>query len=236
MERDIFLEQIQLNGLCSKIYKKGDIIVSYWKNNYSSLFLEAGILKMTSDSAEGTIFNLHHIKGEVLVLSTSIFNDKVMCKYNLEVVSDTVKLYFLTADQLNTFMSKSKSVMMYVINCLQKQLTFLWSKICDFSLNGKCGAISGQLLSWVYLFGKKTVHNEIVIELATNLQELGNSCGIAHVSSVSRLLSDLKKEGVIIIKRGKLKILNIDSLKAKAPKIEEWYFLCEREKWNEINL
>lgn len=236
MERDIFLEQMRLCGICSKIYNKGDIIINYWKNNFSSIYLEEGILKMTSDSSEGSVFNLQYIKGKLLLLSNSIFNDKVMCKYNLEVVSDTAKLYFVNSKILKHLMNNSKDLSLYIINCLQKQLTFLWSKLSDFSSNGKYGSISGQLLIWTYLFGKKNDHGDVVIDLSITLQELGNSCGISHVSSVCRMLSYLKKEGILVVENSKIKITNLEILKMNAPKIEEWFFFSENERWREINL
>ncbi|EKF8800591.1 MULTISPECIES: Crp/Fnr family transcriptional regulator [Enterococcus] len=235
MKDDIFLKQIQANGLCSKVYKKGEFIISNWKNNYSNIFVEEGILKMTISNAEGLTFTLQHIQGRILILSTSIFNDKAMCKYNLEVVSDTAKLYFLTIDNLTTFMAKSTNIMRYVIDCLEKQLTFVWSKLCDFSVHGKCGALCGQLLVWTYLFGEKQMNGTITIELIATLQDLGDSCGISHVASVSRMLSNLKKEKVIVIENGKIKILKLDILKINAPKIEEWFALNERQKWEKIN-
>ncbi len=61
------------------------------------------------------------------------------------------------------------------------------------------------------------------------------SCGISHVASVSRMLSNLKKEKVIVIENGKIKILKLDILKINAPKIEEWFALNERQKWEKIN-
>lgn len=229
-----FISELHESNLMPRSYTKGEVIMSHWKDNYASVFLEEGILKMTSDNSSGTVFNLQHISSEQLILSNSIVDDEVMCKYDLEVVSDTVKIYFITAEELKTVVCHSRGALLYTVNSLQKQVTFLWSKLSDFSINGKIGSLCGQLLIWSYLFGEKK-ETEITIQLKVTLQDLGCACGIAHISAVSRLLTHLKKEEAIRIKKGQVSILDLDKLKEYSPKIEEWFKLNELEKWLKLN-
>lgn len=67
------------------------------------------------------------------------------------------------------------------------------------------------------------------------MQELGYSSGIAHSSAVSRIISKLKQEKVIVYKNSCFYVQNLDYLKRYAPKLDEWFYLACPATWGKLN-
>ncbi|MDF2854698.1 MAG: Crp/Fnr family transcriptional regulator [Neobacillus sp.] len=85
------------------------------------------------------------------------------------------------------------------------------TKFRDLVLNGKRGALFSTLIRMTNSYG---VHkdNEILIDLPLTNQELANFCGTSR-ESTNRILSELKKDKIISVKKGKITILNLQYLK-----------------------
>src|SRR3712207_8726271 len=79
--------------------------------------------------------------------------------------------------------------------------------------NGRIGAISTQIYDLMTLFGRPLANGHILIDFIITNEELGKFCGISTASSVSRLLKQLKKEGIIQINDQHIIITNLEKLK-----------------------
>ncbi|MGJ7910313.1 Crp/Fnr family transcriptional regulator [Neobacillus sp. LXY-1] len=85
------------------------------------------------------------------------------------------------------------------------------TKFRDLVLNGKRGALFSTLIRMSNSYGVPK-GDEILIDLPLTNQELANFCGTSR-ESTNRILSDLKKDKIISIKKGKISILNLQYLK-----------------------
>jgi CRP-like cAMP-binding protein len=85
------------------------------------------------------------------------------------------------------------------------------TKFRDLVLNGKRGALFSTLIRMTNSYG---IHkdNQILIDLPLTNQELANFCGTSR-ESTNRILSELKKENIISIKKGKITVLDLLYLK-----------------------
>jgi CRP-like cAMP-binding protein len=85
------------------------------------------------------------------------------------------------------------------------------TKFRDLVLNGKRGALFSTLIRMSNSYG---IHKEkeILIDLPLTNQELANFCGTSR-ESTNRILSELKKDKIISVKKGKISILNLQYLK-----------------------
>ena len=79
-------------------------------------------------------------------------------------------------------------------------------------MNGKNGAVCAFIYQLISLFGRE-VNNGILIDFQVTNDDIAGFCGISTRNSVSRILCELKKEGVIKIVNQKILILDIDYLK-----------------------
>ncbi|WHY78958.1 Crp/Fnr family transcriptional regulator [Neobacillus sp. WH10] len=85
------------------------------------------------------------------------------------------------------------------------------TKFRDLVLNGKRGALFSTLIRMSNSYGILK-GNEILIDLPLTNQELANFCGTSR-ESTNRILSELKRDKIINIKKGKISILNLQYLK-----------------------
>lgn len=85
------------------------------------------------------------------------------------------------------------------------------TKFRDLVLNGKRGALFSTLIRMSNSYGIKQV-NGILIDLPLTNQELANFCGTSR-ESTNRILSELKNDHIISVKKGRITILNLQYLK-----------------------
>ncbi|ALC91881.1 Crp/Fnr family transcriptional regulator [Bacillus sp. FJAT-18017] len=85
------------------------------------------------------------------------------------------------------------------------------TKFRDLVLNGKRGALFSTLIRMTNSYG---VHLDtgILIDLPLTNQDLANFCGTSR-ESTNRILSELKRDGIVSIKKGKITVHNLDYLK-----------------------
>lgn len=92
---------------------------------------------------------------------------------------------------------------------LQRQRT--QSKFRDLILHGKKGALYSTLIRLTNSYGIEKADG-ILIDLVLTNQELANFCGMAR-EVVNRLLSEMKREGIISMEQGKIVIHDLKFLK-----------------------
>jgi CRP-like cAMP-binding protein len=85
------------------------------------------------------------------------------------------------------------------------------TKFRDLVLNGKRGALFSTLIRMTNSYGVH-IDNGILIDLPLTNQELANFCGTSR-ESTNRILSELKKDKIISVKKGKITVLNLQYLK-----------------------
>jgi CRP-like cAMP-binding protein len=85
------------------------------------------------------------------------------------------------------------------------------TKFRDLVLNGKRGALFSTLIRMTNSYGVQ-IDNGILIDLPLTNQELANFCGTSR-ESTNRILSELKKDKIISVKKGKITVLNLQYLK-----------------------
>lgn len=85
------------------------------------------------------------------------------------------------------------------------------TKFRDLVLNGKRGALFSTLIRMSNSYGFQQ-KDGILIDLPLTNQELANFCGTSR-ESTNRILSELKRDKVISINKGKISILNLQYLR-----------------------
>lgn len=85
------------------------------------------------------------------------------------------------------------------------------TKFRDLVLNGKKGALFSTLIRMTNSYGIKK-SDGILIDLPLTNQELGNFCGTSR-ESTNRMLNELKREGIISIKKSKITVHNLKFLR-----------------------
>jgi CRP-like cAMP-binding protein len=165
------------------------------------------ISKITSDGRELSlrICGENDICGEL-----TLFTDSP--KYLLSaMVLEEVEVAAIKKDVIETEIFQNSKLAFEFMKWMSDHFRKTQTKFRDLVLNGKRGALFSTLIRMSNSYG---IHkeNEILIDLPLTNQELANFCGTSR-ESTNRILSELKKDNIISVKKGKISILDLQYLK-----------------------
>jgi CRP-like cAMP-binding protein len=165
------------------------------------------ISKITSDGRELSlrICGENDICGEL-----TLFTDNP--KYLLSaMVLEEAEVAAIKKDVIETEIFQNSKLAFEFMKWMSDHFRKTQTKFRDLVLNGKRGALFSTLIRMSNSYG---IHkeNEILIDLPLTNQELANFCGTSR-ESTNRILSELKKDNIISVKKGKISILDLQYLK-----------------------
>lgn len=175
--------------------------------------LKDGIVKQSVLSKYGMEFNLRYVTGLAI---TSVLNDgfsKNMGEpYNVRIESPKASFYKVSRLQFLKDMQEDHELQGYVKDFYHNRLQKSMKKMQCMLTNGRIGAVSTQIFELVTLFGQPQSNGHIYIDFIITNEELGKFCGISTASSVSRILKQLKTEGIIRIENQHIIVTNLEKL------------------------
>ena len=165
------------------------------------------ISKITSDGRELSlrICGENDICGEL-----TLFTDNPRYLLSAKVLEEG-DVYAIKKDVIETEIFQNSKLAFEFMKWMSDHFRKTQTKFRDLVLNGKRGALLSTLIRMTNSYG---VHkeNEILIDLPLTNQELANFCGTSR-ESTNRILSDLKRDHIISMKKGKISILDLQYLK-----------------------
>ncbi|MEH7073703.1 Crp/Fnr family transcriptional regulator [Neobacillus drentensis] len=165
------------------------------------------ISKITSDGRELSlrICGENDICGEL-----TLFTDNP--RYLLSaLVIEEAEVVAINKDKLESEIFQNSKLAFEFMKWMSDHFRKTQTKFRDLVLNGKRGALFSTLIRMSNSYGIQK-DNEILIDLPLTNQELANFCGTSR-ESTNRILSELKKDKIISVKKGKISILNLQYLK-----------------------
>lgn len=133
-------------------------------------------------------------------------------KYLLSArVAENGEVAVIMRDELAEKLAKNANLSLEFMKWMSQQYYKTQTKFRDLVLHGKKGALYSTLIRLNNSYGTKTNQGTIIGTPLTN-QELANFCGTSR-EVVNRLLSDLRKTGIISIDKGLITIHNLEYLK-----------------------
>ena len=165
------------------------------------------ISKITSDGRELSlrICGANDICGEL-----TLFTEEP--KYLLSAkVLETSEIAAIRKDFLETEIFQDSRLAFEFMKWMSDHFRKTQTKFRDLVLNGKRGALLSTLIRMSNSYGVQQ-KDGILIDLPLTNQELANFCGTSR-ESTNRILSELKRDQIISIKKGRISILNLQYLK-----------------------
>jgi CRP-like cAMP-binding protein len=165
------------------------------------------ISKITSDGRELSlrICGENDICGEL-----TLFTDNPRYLLSAKVLEEG-EVYAINKDVLESEIFQNSKLAFEFMKWMSDHFRKTQTKFRDLVLNGKRGALFSTLIRMSNSYGIQK-EKEILIDLPLTNQDLANFCGTSR-ESTNRILSDLKKEHIISIKKGKISILDLQYLK-----------------------
>lgn len=203
------LEQIS-SVTIEKNLRKGTIIFMEGDKGEAFYFIKSGKVKVSKTTADGRelIFGIFS-DGDVFA-EVALFND-VLYPAGAEVIEDSC-IGMIRNEDLENLIRKNSEIAIHIIKVFSKKLYNSQQKVKELALGDTYARTAQTIMKLAQNNGKKTSEG---IELNLNLsrQELANLIGTAR-ETVSRALSQFKKEGSINIDRKKIIIKDMEKLKA----------------------
>lgn len=165
------------------------------------------ISKVTSDGRELSlrICAENDICGEL-----TLFTDNPKYLLSAKVLEES-NVAAIRKDVLEKEIFKDSTLAFEFMKWMSDHFRKTQTKFRDLVLNGKRGALFSTLIRMSNSYGVK-IRDGILIDLPLTNQELANFCGTSR-ESTNRILSELKRDNIISVKRGKISILNLQYLK-----------------------
>lgn len=192
------------------IYNKGDVIY-HEKNRISGCYcVTKGIIKVYKTGIDGKEQIIGFAKKGDIIGFRSVLSSEPACT-STKVIEDCA-VCFIPANLIFQFIQNNSTFSLNLLKLICKELETANSYITDIAQKSVKERLAEILLKLQREFG---VNNENYIQINLSREELANMVGTA-TESVIRLLSEFKNEKLIELQTKKIKLLEINKLKALA--------------------
>lgn len=172
--------------------------------------IQSGLVQISKTTSDGRELALKICKKGDLIGEFSIFSNDPKHIFNAKVLENS-SIYFIKKERLECKLFENPNLSLSFLKWMSEQYQITQTKFRDLILNGKKGALYSTLIRMANTYGVET-ENGILINIDMTNQELANFCGATR-ESINRMLSNLRKKGVISFQNKKITIHDLQYLK-----------------------
>lgn len=208
----------------SRKYEKGSYLFREGDPIRGIYLLKSGKVQIGKVTPEGRELTLKICGGNQMVGEITVFSGPSKYRLEAKAIEDTECLK-ITIEDLEEALQRDHNLAVAFMRWTGIDQQKTQSKFRDLLLHGKKGALYSTLIRLSNSYG--VTHAEgILIDMVLTNQELANFCGMTR-EVVNRMLSDLKKNGIISMTEGKIIIHQIPQLKEEINCEECPIYLCK---------
>lgn len=208
---------VQLSHLFQTIHyykkmEKGSFLFQEGAPAEELYVVQSGVLQISKIIPDGRELTLRMCSAGDLVGELQLFSPT--SKYSLSArVVESGEVAVIKREYLEDKLSQDLPLSFEFLKWMSQQYRKTQTRFRDLVLHGKKGALYSTLIRISNSYGIRTSRG-IMIDLPLTNQELANFCGTSR-EVVNRLLSDLRKTGIISIDKGTITIHDLDYLKGE---------------------
>lgn len=193
-----------------KKMEKGTFLFQEGEQANELYIVQSGILQLSKIIPDGRELTLRMCNSGDFVGELNLFSPSSRYLLSARVV-ESGEAAVIIKRELEEKLSQNLPLAFEFIRWMSLQYRKTQTKFRDLVLHGKKGALYSTLIRISNSYGVST-NQGILIDLPLTNQELANFCGTSR-EVVNRLLSDLRKMGIISITKGTITIHDLDYLK-----------------------
>lgn len=197
------LEQVKNIYLLRK-YKKGQIIFIEGEPGEAVYFVKRGKIKIYKSDAEGREYILH-IFGPGDIFAETVLLEGGPYPASAEAVEDSM-VGIIKNEDLEELLKKNTDIALKIMKILSNRLRESQEKLKNFVFRDTFDRTACALHRMALDYGIKTPHG-IEVELPITRTELAAMVGTSR-ETVTRMLSEMKRKGIINMDRQKIIIKN----------------------------
>ena len=210
LELPIGIKQLFIEKNNIRMVKKGRFLFQEGKSAHELYLIKRGRIQISKVIPDGRELSLRICSSDDVIGELTLFCKDATYMLSAKVLEDS-DIFVLGKEVFEEKLSESGDLTIAWLKWIQHQNQQNQTKFRDLILHGKKGALYSTLIRMTNSYGKD-VEKGILIDLPLTNQELANFCGSSR-EVVNRMLSDLKKENVLVTERGYITILDLDYLK-----------------------
>lgn len=192
--------------------KKGEFLFQEGSIADELYLIRSGKVQISKITADGRELTLRISSKDDIVGELSLFCDSAKYMVNAKIVEDGVGSV-IKKKVLEKKFEENNALALEFMKWMSDHFRRTQTKFRDLVLHGKKGALYSTLIRMSNSYGiMKT--DGILIDLTLTNQELANFCGTSR-EVVNRMLSDLRKNEIISIDKGKITIHDLQYLKGE---------------------
>ena len=190
-----------------KQYEKDQLIALSGEKCNQLFIILKGSVKGEMIDFSGKTIKIEDIKGPETVASAFLFGNENKFPVNISATDD-VDMVFISKESLLTVFRQNKQVLLNYLNVISSRTQFLTQKMKFLSFKTIQGKMANYLLSILS-------ENQLEIEMPKTHTELAILFGVTR-PSLGRVLAEMEHSGIITVQKRKIKICNLEKLKALA--------------------
>ncbi|EIW00188.1 Crp/Fnr family transcriptional regulator [Thermoanaerobacter siderophilus] len=190
-------------------FKKGSIIFMEGEKGEAIYFVKSGKVKISKTSSIGKEYIIKIMeKGDIFAESILFAGGEYPA--TAEAIEDS-EVIMLKNQDIENLILKNSEIALSIIKLMAKRLKNVSYIIENLALRDSIGRTASVLLTFAKERGVN-VKEGILLNLNLNRQDLANIIGISR-ETVTRVLSQMDKEGIIKLNRNKVIIKDIERLR-----------------------
>lgn len=190
--------------------KKGTFLFREGQEAKEMYVILSGKVQISKMNAEGKELYLRLCKKNDIVGELTLFTAGPRYLFNARVVEDG-EAAAVNIENLEQTLFNNSQLAYQFLKWMNDHIRRTITKFRDLVLNGKKGALYSTLIRLSNSYGTEN-QDGIHINVPITNQDLANYCGTAR-ESVSRMLGELRDQGIISIHKKRIIIHNLDYLK-----------------------
>lgn len=207
-----------------KEYQKGDYLFREGEAVKGLYILRSGKVQIGKVTPDGRELALKICGTGQMVGEITVFAEGATYLLDARALTKTVCLK-IPVEELEQSLEKDPALAMAFMKWMGIDQRKTQTRFRDLMLHGKKGALYSTLIRLGNSYGVEAEGGLLIDILLTN-QELANFCGMSR-EMVNRMLSDLRKQGTVGMKDGKIVLYNIPKLKFDINCEECPIYLCK---------
>lgn len=204
---DVLQKIIELQNI--KKYKKGETIFYEGDAGEAFFFVKSGKVKIYKTSFDGRDITLNILGTSSIFAEVTLFND-INYPATVEVLENSEIGMILNKD-IERMILNNNTLALQIIKVLTKRLYRSQKTLKEMAFSDTYNRTSRTLLDLCERHGKKTEFG-IEIDIAITRQDIANMVGTSR-ETVSRIISELKKEKILDTSSKKIIVVDKDRLK-----------------------
>ena len=175
--------------------------------NFAMIILKGNLQGQMLDYS-GKFIVIEELHSPMLIAPAFIYAERNEMPVNVVALEES-NILFIHKTDFTTLLQKNETVLQNFLTIISNRGKFLSEKILFLSFKNLKGKIAAFLLQ------KYKEQQNKKLTISETQQELADYLGVAR-PSLSRVLGQMKEEGIIAIQRKKIMLLNLSALKQSA--------------------